>query len=528
MSGIPLLLMGAGDGNFMRAEQGTPGTYLDSEYIDSQTLINMYYKPGVTKDSGILIATPGSTAPKTAAGAGVVRGMIYDSTTDKLFVVSGNDITRWTNGTETDDIGDLSTSTGRVRFANNPRTDEILIVDGTAGYILNPSSNTLTAIADAQYPDTADVCAIIDGYFLVAISGDTTNPGQFYWSTLNDGTSWVATDIATKEGGQDPLVDIVVANREIYLLGETTSEIWFNSGDLDQIFEKHQGSFMEMGVAAPHMAAIADNKVLFPGRSSRGTGQVVALSGTQMEIISNQYISSRIQQLNWNIGSSIYGFGYSFYEDGHEFYAMSNTATAAASDATFVYDLTTKLWHRRAHFHGTTFPSGEIWTAFTMDGGGLHSLAFAVPCHGHRATGVLYLSGSPSGSLSSVPNAGTGNNTDVVTRRVIGPMIRSDKRIRFSEVTLEMGGSTGAGEFTPGDISLYVSKDGGATWGSAITMNRDDLGYNPDGGVYRAHNLGTGKNWRFRLDISSTTQSFAIKGLWGRPYGNTEPRVTYG
>jgi len=525
VANIPLILNGSGHAEHVSVDSAKSAI----EYASTQSAINMYYKPGASADSGLWMPTPGMVTADTATGADTVRGMFYDTINTKLFVASGNDLTRWTGGTQTDDLTiDLSSTNGRVSFAANPRTDEILIVDGTAGYILNPSSNTLTVISDVDYPDNADICAYIDGYFLVARSGDTSNPGRFYWSNLNDGTSWTATDIATKEGGTDSLIDIIVHNRQIYLLGETSSEIWYNSGDLDKTFERYQGGHIEVGVTAKHMAAIVDNRVMFPSKTTRGTGPVVALSGAQMEVISNHFIASQIERRSWNGSASdanLYGFGYAFQESGHEFYAMSDVSVdvTEAKNPTLVYDASTKLWHERAHYSETNFPRSEIFTSAvfcpdTSIGTNKNQMVF-----GHRTAGELY---EVDAGLN-ITNAGTGNNTHVVPRRIIGPMIRSDKRIRFSEVTLDIGSTGGAGTITASDIELYISKDGGNSWGSAITMNVDDGTYDGDGYLYRAHNLGTGKNWRFRLDFNGDT-TFTMRGLWGRPYGDSEPRATYG
>lgn len=530
MPTIPLLAPGVGH---MEHDTGTAASKNNIEYAAIQSCLNMYWTPGPSPDIGMWMPTPGLTTADTAAGADTVRGMFYDPITAKLFVASGNDVTRWSGGTETDDIGDLTSTNGRVSFASNPRTDEILVVDGTQGFLLNPSSNTWTNLSGtANFPDNADIVAYLDGYFIAAQSGDATNPGRFYWSNLNDGTTWTATDFATKEGGQDTLIDIIVHNRILYLLGETTTELWYNSGDLDSTFERYQGGYIEVGVAAKHMAAVVDNRVMFPSESYRGTGAVVALSGATAEVISNHYVSSAIEGRTWNTtrdSATNYGFGYSFMESGHEFYAMSNVVLETETSngkPTLVYDTSTKLWHERAHYGGSSglnFPSSELWTSVVYAPGTSISSAQGLHVFGHRDGGQLY---TPDAGLD-ITNAGTGNNTNTVPRRIVGPMLRSDTPLRFSEVTLEIGTLTGAGTITSSQIDLYVSKDGGNSWGSAITMNVDAGSYDPAGRVYRAHNLGVGKNWRFRLDFNGGT-SFVLKGLYGKTYGNKEPRVAYG
>jgi len=57
------------------------------------------------------------------------------------------------------------------------------------------------------------------------------NSGQFFISGSYDVTAWDALDYATAEGDPDYLQAIISENRELWLLGKTSYEVWYNSGD---------------------------------------------------------------------------------------------------------------------------------------------------------------------------------------------------------------------------------------------------------------------------------------------------------
>jgi hypothetical protein len=120
-----------------------------------------------------------TTFGDTPARGGIAVG-------ERLFVVHRGTLWEVNNaGTQTN-RGTISTTTGRVDMATDG--DVILITTGTNGYTFNLNTNTLTLIADPDFPQAAKTCSWLDGNFIV----DQGDGDQFQISP--DGIAWDALD----------------------------------------------------------------------------------------------------------------------------------------------------------------------------------------------------------------------------------------------------------------------------------------------------------------------------------------------
>jgi hypothetical protein len=90
----------------------------------------------------------------------------------------------------------------------------------------------------------------IDGYFVFNTPGT-----QQYQITNLYSTAIEPLAFASAEGAPDLLITLIVDHKEIWLLGETTTEVHFNSGNVDFPFEPIQGAFIQQGCAAKFSAA---------------------------------------------------------------------------------------------------------------------------------------------------------------------------------------------------------------------------------------------------------------------------------
>ena len=66
----------------------------------------------------------------------------------------------------------------------------------------------------------------LDGFFLALDASTST----LRISALEDGTTWDPAQVAQRNAGADRWVAMKVCNRLIYLLGQQTSEVWWNDG----------------------------------------------------------------------------------------------------------------------------------------------------------------------------------------------------------------------------------------------------------------------------------------------------------
>jgi len=103
-------------------------------------------------------------------------------------------------------------------------------------------------------PTKSTHVAFIDGYLIANEVGTR----RFKWSNVNDSLAWGAASFASAEGAPDEITAIVVKNREIYLFGSQSVELWESSGDT-AVFSRVPGGFIQVGCSAPTSILYTDN-----------------------------------------------------------------------------------------------------------------------------------------------------------------------------------------------------------------------------------------------------------------------------
>ncbi len=299
---------------------------LSAVQFAAQRCVNLYPEigPPGSKTPIMLQSTPGLTTYATV-GEGPIRGLIKMQ--EFVFVVSGDRLYRIdVNGAQRE-LGSLP---GRsiVKLATNG--EQILLLTGTStedGWIA--TTDDLTRITDEDFLGGSDV-DFIDGYFILS----RPESNEFYISALYNGLEYDPLDFARAEGAPDNIVGLVVDHREIWLIGEKTTEVWYNAGNADFPFERASGTFIERGTAARDSISQIDNTIMWVGDDRI----VYRADGYSPVRVSTHAIEQRLNEV---IGASdLISFGYS--QDGHAHYVLKKP-----EEWTFVYDVATQLWHER-------------------------------------------------------------------------------------------------------------------------------------------------------------------------------------
>jgi hypothetical protein len=276
--------------------------------------------------------TPGLRLLGTLPG-GPIRA-IKQVTTGGIYAVSGNgvysvDPNTWGSTL----LGNISSSrTTPVSMQDNGL--DLVIVDGsTYGWDVTLATNAFSIINDPNGMMVgADRVDYLDTYLLF----NKPNTPQFY-SSDSLAVTFDQLWFANKESFSDLLVTLAVAKREIWLLGERTSEIWYNAGSTDFPFQQMQSTFVDHGCRAKYSVATYDNMVFWLAYDRAGQGLVLYGIGYQTTRVSTYAIEAELTTYS-RIDDAI-GFTYSL--GGHVFYVL----TFPTADVTWVYDITTKEWH---------------------------------------------------------------------------------------------------------------------------------------------------------------------------------------
>lgn len=226
-------------------------------------------------------------------------------------------------------LGSIGTTSGRVGMACNE--EEVLIVDGQSGWIA--TNTTLTEIADVDFPAGVTVALYLDGYFIVL--GDDTQ--RLFWNeTPGNGSAWNGLDFASAEGNTDFLIGGVVEGRNLWLFGVESTELWRNTGDAAQPFQRMDGVFIEKGIVSAWTAAKMDNGVFWLGRGENGDGIVFRSNGSSPQRVSTHALEAAIAGYS-DISDA---FAFCMEWEGHSWYVL----TFPTADATWVYDAASDSW----------------------------------------------------------------------------------------------------------------------------------------------------------------------------------------
>lgn len=299
-----------------------------STNVNAQRCVNLYPQidNGEAKNVIALYGTPGMTKKVALATTGKVRGMIQVddylyAVCDNTFYVIDSDYNATAKSTSI-------SGTGQVSMAEN--TLNIFIATGGAdAYLYDLTTGLLTQITDPDF-EGAGIVVFQDGYFMWNVP-DT----QKFQIAGPYTTAIEALDFASAESDPDDLVAIHSMRKQVWLIGNRSSEVWYNSGASAFPFERIPGSLSQVGTNAPYSVASINNAIFW-------------LANDRTVRMATEYAPNIISPNTLVYQISRYStvddaFGYCSSWEGHNFYHL----TFPTEDVTWVYDQMTNMWHQR-------------------------------------------------------------------------------------------------------------------------------------------------------------------------------------
>jgi hypothetical protein len=400
------------------------GTYQASSLpASAQRLVNVYPEilPDGAKGPAVLLPVPGLKAWANV-GDGPIRGIHVMG--GNVYVVSG------------EELYVISAAGASTLLGTIPGTADVYMTDngthiGIAADFSVYYANASTAPVQVKVM-RMNGATYQDGYGI--FSQDSSE--QFWITATDDMTSIDALDFSAADAFADNLVGCISDHRELWLFGETSSEIWYNSGDASFPFQRIPSGFIERGCKSSSSIAKNEHRVCWLGDDLA----VYASVGYQPQRISTPAIELAIK--GTSDPSSACGMAYS--QLGHSFYVLQ------FSDLCVAYDFTTQRWHERETYGEPTWRA-KHYAAFNRK----HLV-------GDFETGDVY-----ELDHETYNDTRNGESTNANERTFTTQVIDVGGRYAtMDEMLLDV--ETGVGAVSGNDsnpqVFLSVSDDGGRTW----------------------------------------------------------------
>lgn len=410
--------------------------------------INLYPELVETKEGkapGALYGCEGLDLLGTV-GNGPVRGT-YLASNGTLYVVSGNGLysvdTLFTGKL----LGTINTSSGPVFMVDNGT--QLLVVDGASGWCLVFSTGVLTNPLPGSIGVAPLALTYQDGFAVVNRVGTI----QFYQSNLNDFTIWQALNFSSADSTPDQIVSMFDLHREIWIFKQNRTEVWINAGIPNFVFQRVQGVQIPTGVIATASTSRLGDSIIWLGNDEQGSGVVYMSNGYRAERISTHAIEIALSSFS-TISDAV---GYTYQREGHFFYVLQ----FPTGNRTFVFDLTTRLWHERA-----AFSNG----AFSRHISNCHAFAYGKHVVGDFQNGNLYAFNTKTFTDNGVPRRW------LRTWRALPPNQQSFNPLRYNSLQIDCQTGMSIPDGTTPQMMLRWSDDGGDTWSNEVWADGNQPG----------------------------------------------------
>lgn len=329
------------------------------------------------------------------------------------------------------------------------------------------------------------------GDILSADASDLGGTGSgFEYTVTQMSTAFDPLDIAAKSGSADPIVSLAAVHKELWLIGELTSEVWIGTGAADFYFQLQQGAYIDHGSAAEYSLACQDIFLFWLMQDKQGRCIVVQGGGYQVSEISTPRLVNLFSKYE-NISDAI---GFCFQIEDHSFYVL----IFPIANKTWLYDLTTKTWTEWA------------WT--DPENGTLNR---------HRANCGMFVYGKnligdwENGQILELnPDLYTDNNGPITRIRTFMHLLEEGHRITYDQFIADMqcGTSVQTNEDDPDPVvMLSWSDDRGVSFGNKLEQS---LGREGQYLVQPSWNrLGMARDRVFKLEWSAAVKT-ALNGAW--------------
>jgi hypothetical protein len=467
-----------------------------SIYQDDQECINFFAEIDPTKQPGergivALYPTPGLLLQTQLAQA-EVRGLHTMSGETLMIAVAGNKVYKVDLAMVATQIGTLTTFTGQVSISDNITTNDGLIayiVDGVNRYTWVVSTNTFTTLPSTDGPwQGANVVDVIDNYNIY------NEPNSQNWACTDLGSQYSTQALyGTSDGSSDLLVTLIADRRQVYLLGETTTEVWTDVGHVIAgittfPFQRVPGTFSQSGIGARFSLARFGDSFVCVAKDTRGDSTIEMMQGYTWVKISTHAVE---QSLLNEVTSD--AFAYTYQIEGHEMYVCT-FPSVGEHGLTWVYDGSTKSWHKWLYWDADS----AVYKRHRSNCGAYFNNMYIV---GDYENGKLY----------SLENELFTDNGATIRRLRRAKHLTTDLQRQYFEefqIQFQPGVGLNLGQGQDPQAMLRWSNDGGSTWSNEHWVTIGKIGQYLNRAIWRR--LGWSRDRIFEVVLTDPIKAVIV------------------
>jgi Phage stabilisation protein len=369
---------------------------------------------------------------------------------------------------------------------------------GVGIYTVSPmpaanSSTTYTAATFRQYPASdgpwqgADVCDVVDDYIIY------NQPGTQNWAVTDLGLP-ISTQgyYGTKNASPDTLKSLIVDRRQVYLMGDVTTEVWTDVGNVIAgittfPFQRVPGTMMQSGIGAPFSVARFGDSFALVAKDTRGDSTIEIMEGYTMKRISTHAVEQSL--MNEVTDDAI---AYTYQIEGHEMYVV--TFPSIGDGLTWVYDLSTQQWHK--------------WLAWDENTATYYRHRSNCGCYFNNE----YIVGDfENGKLYSIENEVYTEDGAMIRRLRRAIHLTTDLQRQYFDsfqIQFQPGVGLNLGQGQDPQAMLRWSNDGGSTWSNEHWVTIGKIGQYANRALWRR--LGWSRDRIFEVVVSDPIKAVII------------------
>lgn len=335
-----------------------PSYQLRNFSYDKQRCVNWLTEideSGGGKDSKVAQFVPRPGLRKILTGYGQARGL-YEASSGVLYGVFGNqlyqfntssfDPSKWTSSVIRSIAGVpvYIDGTDPVQFVDNGLS--LFIVGGELPYVYDWRVGFFSPLTDGAYSK-----AITPVYLDARVIFLEPDTQRLYWTDANDYLADGA-NFAFAQSDPEIATGLIVYNQEIWVFGRRTIEVWYDTGEQDQPFNRRGNTILNVGCDAPSSIVRVASTLGWLGSDTRGGPMVMFANGYTPQRVSTFALEEKWARIKPEDLAN--ATAQSLQLDGHDLYVL----TIPGEGTTWVYDVTASAQMQK-----------PMWTEWQSDPG---------------------------------------------------------------------------------------------------------------------------------------------------------------